>query len=114
MRVAFVLPDLANAGQGLELPHDRRTDRLARAYQCLAPVHLLLEPGKIPVEPYLPVMDQGDAVADPLHLVQVVRAEKDTLSPFLDHAEQRLADVHLSGRVDAGRRLIEDQQIGVM
>ena len=61
----------------------------------------------------LPAEQDRDAVADVLHVGQQVAAEQDRLALLLEREDQVL---HLAraDRVEAGRRLVEQDQVGVV
>src|SRR3954452_4831068 len=89
-------------------------DDLAR---LVAPRHAVArgaraERGRRPLGDEPPLLDDRDAVAERLGLVEVVRREQDGLAEVL----QRAHDVPrraASGGVEAGRRLVEEDQLGV-
>src|SRR3954453_6732023 len=69
------------------------------------------ERGRRPLGDEPPLLDDRDAVAERLGLVEVVRREQDGLAEVL----QRAHDVPrraASGGVEAGRRLVEEDQLG--
>ena len=60
-----------------------------------------------------PLADDRDAITDPLHLVKVVRGEKDspsTAAELDDDSEELL----LHQRIKPGRRFVEHQQLRVV
>ena len=90
--------------------------RLERAV-LVAPRHAVArragpERGGRPLGDEPPLLDDRDAVAERLRLVEVVRREEDRLAEVL----QRADDVPRRAprrRVEAGRRLVEEDQLGV-
>jgi hypothetical protein len=59
-------------------------------------------------------LDDGDVVRHPLHLVEDVRRDEDRASLLLDEVADHRAELEHAGRVEAVRRLVEHQQLGVV
>ena len=55
----------------------------------------------------------ADAVGDALDVAQDVRAEQDRAALPLDDLDQRFEEVAADDRVEAERRVVEDQQLGI-
>ena len=56
------------------------------------------------------LVEDDDAVADPLHLADQVRVEQDG-DPAGPQGEQQVADVGTAKRIESARRLVEDDEL---
>ena len=65
-----------------------------------------------PVPTISPDAQDGDAVGEPLRLLHVVRREQDALAQGAEVAD-RVPGLPPRGRVEAGRRLVEEDELGV-
>ena len=63
--------------------------------------------------PDLAVVQDRDAVADKLHVGELMRGQEDRPA-FLFQPQDQVADVAVRDRVKARRRLVEEQQLGIV
>ncbi len=101
--------EVLHLGQGGELGLGRRPGEL----DLDAVDGALAERGHVLDGDQASLADEGDALADALHLGEHVRREEDGLAPvarFVDHA----VELALHERVEPAGGLVEDQQLGLV